>query len=159
MTGDFPHPSRAGHYGLVLDEELLLALTALATALVPGGDGYPSGGDAQVAAFIQDRASETDRALLERLCGRWPSRTVEEAEQALSAMEVEDPTAFQYLRELVYHGYYSSHRVLATLADRGHAYHGAPQPLGYRITEEMRVPSRERGSYISTEEARRATHR
>lgn len=158
MSGGFPHPSRPGHYGLQLSPELQSYLGHLATAMIPGADAYPSGGDAHVVGFIQDRASASDVDAFEQVMDRWPASSVSEATGAASAMEHEDPASFTYVREFLYHGYYSSHRVLAAMTDRGYAYRGAPQPLGYEITETMNVPSEARGSYIPTEEVARVSH-
>lgn len=153
MTDQFPHTSRAGYHGLTLGRELTTYLASVADALIPGDAHYPSGSVAQVSTFIQDRASEQDVTLLEQLRLLWPL-TGDGATEALTEMEAADPVSFAYLRELVYHGYYSSRRVLAAMADRGYSYHGAPQPLGYRITDTMKLPSTPRGSYIATEEVR-----
>jgi hypothetical protein len=157
MVDQFPHTSRAGHFGLTFSPELMGYLGAVATALVPGDGEYPSGSEAQVSTFIQDRSSEGDREVLLRLSSRWPADDADQAIAAVREMEAADPEAFLYLRELVYHGYYSSRRVLAAMADRGYGYHGAPQPLGYRIEEQMNVPSKVRGTYVSTDEVSRAS--
>lgn len=158
MSGGFPHPSRPGHYGQRLPGKLRDYLALVATAMIPGSETYPSGGDAQVVGFIEDRASAEDVVRLERLMELWPALAVTEATVAVRVMELDDPESFAYLRELLYHGYYASHRVLAAMTDRGYAYRGAPQPLGYEITETMKVPSVARGSYIPTEEVTRVTH-
>jgi hypothetical protein len=155
VSGGFPHPSRPGHYRQVLPEDLWAYLTLVATAMIPGGEGYPSGAEAQVVGFVQDRASADDVVALQQLMVRWPASSASEAVVAATSMELEDPASFVYLRELLYHGYYSSHRVLAALTDRGYAYRGAPQPLGYEITETMSVPTVARGSYLPTEEVTR----
>lgn len=149
---DFPHTSRAGFYGLVFPSELLGYLDHVSDALLPGNKDYPCGSNAQVATFIQDRASANDQGIIEQICGQWPASSAAEALAALQEMEQADPVSFAYLRELVFHGYYSSHRVLAVMADHGYRYHGAPQPLGYTIDEVMSRPSRPRGRYIATED-------
>lgn len=156
MNGGFPHPSRPGHYGQHLTADVQSYLVLLASAMIPGTETYPSGGDAQVIGFIQDRASAEDVVRLGRLGELWPAGSVAEATVAVRSMEREDPDSFVYLRELLYHGYYSSHRVLAAMTDRGYAYRGAPQPLGYAITEAMQTPSVARGSFIPTDEVTRA---
>lgn len=158
MTDQFPHTSRAGYHGVTLSPELTAYLDAVSDALVPGNDRYPSGSAAQVSTFIQDRVSDKDVELLDSLRRLRPVTDANGAVVVLAEMEATDPTSFAYLRELIYHGYYSSRRVLAAMADRGYVYHGAPQPLGYRITESMRMPSTARGGYISTEEVRRVSH-
>lgn len=62
---------------------------------------------------------------------------------------------FAWFREFAYHGYYASPRILAALTDRGYEYHGAPQPLGYAIAEQMRKPQSHRGAYLPTEAVKR----
>ena len=152
MTAGFPHHSRPGHYAPTLTEELQQYVGMVAEALIPAGDGYPSGREAQVALFVADRASEQDALLLAAIAERWPATSVDEATVNVAAMERQDVTSFVFLREFVYHGYYSSRRVLAAMVDRGYRYHGAPQPLGYPKTEELLVPSAQRGSFTATEE-------
>lgn len=157
MADHFPHTSRAGHHGLELGVDLLRYVGAVAGALIPGDEHYPSGADAQVASWIQDRASQNDVTVLTRLSELWPVGNGDDAASALASMEAVDPVSFAYLRELVYHAYYSSRRVLAAMSDRGYRYHGAPQPLGYRIAEAMQLPTKQRGSYIPTEEVHRVS--
>lgn len=157
MTG-FPHTSRAGFYGLLFGSELLGYLGHVSDALLPGNEDYPSGSQAQVPTFIQDRASENDQGILGQIRDQWPAGTAAEAATALVEMEQSDPVLFAYLRELVFHGYYSSHRVLAVMADHGYRYHGAPQPLGYRIDEVMSRPSKPRGTFIATEDVTHAAN-
>ncbi|MCY7401475.1 MAG: gluconate 2-dehydrogenase subunit 3 family protein [Nocardioides sp.] len=156
MTDDFPHTSRPGHYGLTIEPVLGEWVEAVSTALIPGNTDYPSAREAQVLEFVEQRVSPSDLELLGELSRHWPAAGDPAA--AVAAMEAADPTSFAYLRELVYHGYYSSQRVLAAMNDRGYAYHGAPQPLGYRIDETMIVPSRPRGHYLTTADVSRVAH-
>ena len=152
MSAGFPHHSRPGHYAPTLTKELQQYVGTIAEALIPGSEDYPSGRDAQVHLFVADRASEQDARALSAIAERWPATSVEQATTNLTAMEVEDVASFVFLREFVYHGYYASRRVLAAMVDRGYRYHGAPQPLGYPKTEELLVPSAQRGSFIPTDE-------
>lgn len=157
MSAGFPHQSRPGHYPPTLTPDLQEYVGTVAEALIPAGDGYPSGREAQVALFVADRASEQDARVLSEIVERWPAASVSQATANLGAMEGQDAASFLFLREFVYHGYYSSRRVLAAMVDRGYRYHGAPQPLGYPRTEELLVPTAQRGSFIPTEEVHRAT--
>ena len=152
MSAGFPHQSRPGHYAPTLTPELRQYVGAVAEALIPGGDGYPSGREAQVEHFVVDRASDQDAQLLAAIAERWPATSVDQAAANLAAMEIDDTASFVFLREFVYHGYYASRRVLAAMIDRGYRYHGAPQPLGYPKTEELLLPTDARGSFIPTNE-------
>ena len=152
MSAGFPHQSRPGHYAPTLSAALQQYVGTVAEALIPAGDGYPSGREAQVEHFVVDRASEQDAQLLAAIAERWPVTSVDQAAANLAAMEREDAASFVVLREFVYHGYYSSRRVLAAMVDRGYRYHGAPQPLGYPKTEELLLPTEPRGSFIPTDE-------
>lgn len=152
MTAAFPHQSRPGHYAPTLSDEMQQYVAIVAEALIPGTDGYPSGREAQVDLFVAERASAQDASRLAAIAERWPSTSVTEATTNLTAMEGQDVASFGYLREFVYHGYYSSRPVLSAMAVRGYRYHGAPQPLGYPRTEELLVPSARRGSFIATDE-------
>lgn len=153
---DFPHASRPGHYGIAFDATLKQALSVLVTALVPGDETYPSAADAQVVEFIESRSSTADEDVARRVVAGCAHDTADAASAALVALEKEQPDDFAWLRDFTYFGYYASRRVLAAMADRGYAYHGAPQPLGYAIAEEMQVPSAARGVFILTEEVTRA---
>lgn len=82
---------------------------------------------------------------------------VDSARAALEKVETENPELFAWLRAFVYHGYYSSPRVLAAMKDTGYGYHGAPQPLGYQISDDLLLPTKGRGSFIPTDEVSRAT--
>lgn len=152
---EFPHPSRPGHYRLSLDDDLRRALAMLSDAMIPGDDRYPSGSEAQVPLFVEARASAADLEALRTIVG---DRQFDgsSAAQALRQLENGNPLLFAWFREFVYFGYYASHRVLAAMADAGYAYHGAPQPLGYQIDEQMMLPGQSRGSFIPTAEVARA---
>lgn len=158
MTAGFPHHSRPGHYGTRLAPELQQFVATMASALIPGSEEYPAGSEAQVDVFVAERASGDDVERLTAIAERWPADTVDQAASSLARMEQGDPMAFLYLRELVFHGYYSSRRVLAAMVDRGYRYHGAPQPLGYPKTEELLLPSERRGSFIPTDEVTRVSY-
>src|SRR5262245_48947659 len=135
MTG-FTHPSRPGHHRQSFTAELRDRVALLASALIPASEGYPSGGDAQVATFMEERASRADRLRLEDIVDRFAVTSPENAYAALQQLESGEPLVFAWLRDFIYHGYYASRRVLAVMADRGYGYHGAPQPLGYSIDVE-----------------------
>ena len=123
-------------------------------AMIPGGDGYPSAVAARVPHYVEDRLAEGDRDQLERIVAITCDAV--SATDALRLLEAQHASDFGWLRELTYHGYYAAPAVLAAMSDRGYAYHGAPQPLGYVIAERPRVPVERRGSYIPTSEVRRA---
>ncbi len=152
MTAGFPHYSRPGHYPPTLTHEIQQYVATVADVLIPGSEPYPSGREAQVDRFVADRASEHDASTLSAIAERWPATSVSQATANLAVMERQDTASFLFLRELVYHGYYSSRRTLAAMVDRGYRYHGAPQPLGYPQTEELLVPSAGRGAFIPTDE-------
>jgi hypothetical protein len=153
----FPHPSRPGYFGTTFSAELRAGVAALADAMIPGNGDYPSASAAQVPLFIEERASEEDRARLAALVDRYPLAGPQEAAAALAELEKGDAWTFGWVREYVYHGYYAAPRVLAAMRDRGYDYHGAPQPLGYRLPGETARPAVARGSYIPTAEVTRAT--
>jgi hypothetical protein len=156
MTG-FTHPSRPGYYGISFPDAVREWLALAADALVPGDGEYPPASAAQVPRFIEERASPDDLARLADLAQQYPLGSNEAAIAAVTALEQNDAVGFGWLREHVYHGYYASRRVLATMVERGYDYHGAPQPLGYDLPGSTPVPAGRNGSYIRTEEVRRAT--
>jgi hypothetical protein len=75
----------------------------------------------------------------------------EELVGRLRALERDDAEAFAGLRAWVYYGYYGNGAVIDVL-EAANGYHGAPQPLGYRIPGESRLPAEPRGSYRATDE-------
>lgn len=156
---DFPHPSRPGHYGVVFDHDVRTALAVLVTALLPGDAVYPTGAQARVVDFIEARSSEADYTAAQAVVARCAHDSIEAAAASLQALERDDPQAFAWLYEFSCYAYYASGCVLSAMADRGYGYHGAPQPLGYQITQDMLVPSTGRGSYIATGEVTRVQNR
>ena len=151
----FPHQSRPGYYGITFSDELKERLRVLVTAMIPGGEGYPPAGEAQVVEFLEARSSSEDREWLTDVASRFDGNTTNSATDALTKLEADEPTLFAPLLQFVYHGYYSSPRVLAAMTDRGYAYHGAPQPLGYVTDPDLLPPPAGRGSYIPTSEVTR----
>lgn len=150
----FLHTSRPGCYDSTLSADSQRTLTILACALIPGDDAYPSAEQAHVPSFILERASADDAAQLERLILALDLASGADPSTALSELERTNGALFTWLRDWVYHGYYASPRVLAVMRDQGHAYHGAPQPLGYRMDAESPRQARSVGSYIPTDEVR-----
>ena len=153
---DFPHPSRPGHYGTVVSDSQRAAIASLVDALIPGDANYPCASDAQVPEFICARMGSDDLELLNEIVADAPEPlTADEAGRVIARLQEDRPLVFVWLREFTYHGYYASPRVLAAMTDRGYRYHGAPQPLGYSIAEEMRKPQSRRGAYLPTEAVKR----
>jgi len=148
----FPHPSRPGYYGTIFSEDMRSALALFASALIPGEGAYPSAADAQVVRFVEERSSADDRARIAALFAQGVGESADAAKELARTLESDRPAEFAWIRDFVYHAYYASRRVLAAMADSGHEYHGAPQPLGYVITEAMLVPVVPRGSYTPTDE-------
>lgn len=151
MTADFVHPSRPGFYGTTFSSDLREQVARVCDALIPGDAHYPPATVAHVPLFIEERSSATDRDRLEQVLGAMTLTSEQEATDAVARLEVADPASFAWVRELVYHGYYASRRVIATMTDRGYDYHGAPQPLGYKLAGTTAGPQARRGSYIETE--------
>lgn len=156
---DFAHPSRPGHYGVVFDDDLRSALAVLVTALLPGDDVYPCAAAARVVDFIEARSSASDHWTVQSVVARCAHDSAEIATAALQQLQVDDPGAFTWLYEFACYGYYASGRVLSIMADQGYAYHGAPQPLGYHISQDMLAPSAARGSYQATGQVTRVQDR
>lgn len=148
-----PHPSHPGHFGLSLSAAAADALGAVADALIPAGDSYPSARDAGVVEFVADRMAPVEAQALESLLAGLPSGG--DVAGWLRELERERPEDLLLLTTWVYQAYWCSHAALAALRRRGSDYHGAPQPLGYRIPDYDAAPSTPRGGYIATEEVTR----
>lgn len=152
MTAAFVHPSRPGFYGTTFSAELRDRLAKVCDTLIPGDADYPSATVAHVPRFIEERCSAADLARLEPVLSGLALGSEQEAFDSVVHLEADDPVTFAWVRELVYHGYYASRRVIAAMTDRGYDYHGAPQPLGYPLPGTTGGPQARRGSYIKTEE-------
>ena len=151
MTG-FPHQSRPGYYGITFTTTQREILAHLSDAMIPAGDNYPSASEAQVVQFVEERSSVDDVARLSTIEASLSGTARSDMGAVLRNLEEAEPETFIWLRQFIYHGYYSSHRVIAAMVDHGYDYHGAPQPLGYAITKEPRIPATHHGSFISTAE-------
>ena len=71
----FPHQSRPGYYGITFTDELKERLRVLVTAMIPGGEGYPPAGEAQVVEFLEARSSSEDREWLTDVASRFDGKT------------------------------------------------------------------------------------
>lgn len=147
---EFPHPSRPDFYGIHFDEELKLSLALCVDILIPGYEEYPSASQARVVEFLESRSSSVDEEHFQQVCSYLSDSgmTVE----GMKSLEASKPDLFEWLKNFVYYGYYSSNLVLNALALRGYAYHGAPQPLGYSTSPDQPIPSATRSSFFATEE-------
>ena len=149
---EFPHPSRPGYYDVTFDPGLISDLKNCVDVLIPGNRHYPSASQARVVSFLESRSSEADKVALSAVVKLLAESGI--SESSMRDFEAADPTTFQWFRDFVYYGYYASHKVLDALETRGYDYHGAPQPLGYRVAEPQPIPQSQRGSYVQTMEVR-----
>jgi hypothetical protein len=142
------HPSRPGYHRAPLAADAEARMALVAETMIPPAEGWPAAGE-QVSRFVSGRISAAEREGLEPVLAELAEESV--AEEWLRRLEVERPERFAELRAWVYYGYYGSGSVIDVL-DARYGYHGAPQPLGYRIEREPRLPAVPRGSYRRTEE-------
>jgi len=144
------HPSRPGFHDAPLSAACRARLALVAEAMIPPAAGWPPAGEL-VAHFVSRRTSPAQRDSLEALLEPLEGLAPEAVEGWLGGLESGRPESFAELRTWVYHGYYTSGAVIDVL-DAAAGYHGAPQPLGYRIETPPRAPAHARGSYRRTEE-------
>lgn len=148
---------RSSDDGSRLSQPARDALAAVADAMIPGGEGYPPASETTAVEFVDRRARTDDLALLEDLLsGLDAGWDRDRVSSWIRDLERSDPGAFALLRSYLYHGYYVSKRLLAALAAKGMDYRGAPQPHGFKLDREPPRPARATGSFVSTEEVRRA---
>jgi hypothetical protein len=145
---EMEHPSRPGYHGAPLSAEGGAAMALVAETMIPSAEGWPASGEL-VSHFVSGRISAAEREGLEPLLAELAGEA--DPEDWLRRVEEERPERFAELRAWVYYGYYGSGSVIDVL-DARYGYHGAPQPLGYRIDREPRLPAKPRGSYRRTEE-------
>lgn len=140
--GNFPAPSDTG----IIDDFILKRVPP--AGVVTGPLPYPG---------IDSNALCETLSMLDHHGGR------DDMTAALARLEREQPFPFGALWRLATYGYYSRPETIAAIQqDLAPAYHGAPLPLGYvhaiepwDPTDPLQLPSRPRGSYISTDEVKR----
>jgi hypothetical protein len=147
---DLPTPVLRRSPDVTLDPETRRTLHDVARIMIPAWEDLPDAG-AITVDFVSRRAEPADAEFL---------GAVTTALRAPSAATVRDfetrrPADFAVLRWWVYSAYYSSPVVIGLMQLAGSRYHGAPQPLGYRIDDEAPVPATPRGAYQRTEEVTR----
>lgn len=110
-------------------------LQAVVTQLLPGGQGFPSAGDVDLAAWIggQSRFAAAIEWLLENLPGDFAKMSPDAQKAALEALEAADAERFGSVVVAAYSGYYTRPEVLAVIeAERGYKAR-PPQPGGYEL--------------------------
>jgi hypothetical protein len=123
--------------------------------MIPGSGDYPSASAVDVTAFISKRVNPAELEALERLCDQVDPTTDErEVSTWVHELQSANPADFELLRYLVYTAYYRAPEVIAVLNSRGFDYHGAPQPYGYDVAQDIPLPKHTRGSFISTDAVR-----
>jgi hypothetical protein len=147
---DLPTPALRRSPDVELDPTTATVLRDVARIMIPAWEEFPDAG-AITVDFVSRRAEPPDVTFLaEALAGLRapdPSR--------LRDFECSRPADFAVLRWWVYSAYYSSPVVIGLMQLAGSRYHGAPQPLGYRIDVDAPVPATPRGTYQRTEEVTR----
>ena len=151
-----PKPSWfPGYYGIELDERTASALAAVADAMIPGDENYPSAGEAHVVDFVQARINPAEHEALERLLANIGVEDAAAIAAWLTELEEDNTSALELLRFLVYSAYYRDEAVVRAINRRGYDYHAAPMPYGYEVPEDIPLPDGSRGSYTPTTEVRR----
>lgn len=146
-------PSKAAR-GEPLDPASTRLLGELADVMIPGDERYPPASETNAVEFVVQQLSLDDAAALTALLRTAPAERGDLGGW-LRQVEQEQSDCFALLRSYLYHGYYSSKRLLATLAQLGCEYRGAPQPKGFDIQEPPPQPATLRGGFLRTEEVRR----
>lgn len=147
---DLPTPALRRSPDVELDETTAATLRDIGRIMIPAWEEFPDAG-AITVDFVSRRAEPSDAEFLRNVTAglRAPEPS------SLRAFEREHPADFAVLRWWVYSAYYSSPVVIGLMQLAGSRYHGAPQPLGYRIETDAPVPATPRGSYQRTEEVTR----
>jgi hypothetical protein len=144
------HASWPNNYDAPLSAEAEAAIAAIADVMIPPLAGRPDAGEL-VPRFVSERISPAERDSIQEFLGEIEGTSRPDLRVWLETLEAARPDCFEALRAWVYYGYYTS----GTLIDILHAqagYHGAPQPVGYKIDHAPRIPMAQRGSYLRTDE-------
>lgn len=159
--------------GLQLTDVQLEALRMAADLIIPPGDGFPAPSEVRVVEDFMVRyiAADGEDAKYFPMVGEdqfkndvdalaKAFRQGQDSVAALRDIENERPAFFEYLRGLLYFGYYSRPQVVLAIRSQleaGRDYRGPPQPYGYLDviedwSEDMTWPTR--GSYTPTDAVR-----
>ena len=109
---------------------------ALFDTLLPGEEGFPSGAEANVGAWLAARAERFSAALadvLKRLPADFPALGADAREAALREIERDAPAAFHALTTGVYSAYYASPAVRTAIEAKTGYFARPPQPDGYAL--------------------------
>jgi hypothetical protein len=146
------HP---GYYGVSLSDAAARALTAVADVMIPGTGVFPRASDVGVTEFISARVNPIQLEQLESMLADVdPAGNAEAIADWLGERQTADANQFVTLRYFIYTAYYSAPEVVRALNRRGFDYHGAPQPYGYEVAEDIPLPDHRRGSFIPTDAVR-----
>ena len=148
------HPSAPGYYESPLSERAAAGLARLADVVIPPAEGFPDAGEI-VPDFVSQRIDASERDTLEAALAGRGEDSPEQLEAWFGEVESNDQPLFLALRTWIYFGYYGSRGVVEALRLKGSEYHGAPQPFGYRIDRETRLPAEPRGTWTPTEDVSR----
>jgi hypothetical protein len=130
-------------------------LTALADALVPGGEGMPSASDAGVPSRWIDRALEARPDLADALAATLDAAVGEDAPTFLAHLEADEPGVLETLQLLVAGAYFMSPRTRRALDYPGQTQQPVlPGEAEYYEPEKLLRPVRERGTvYTAVDDA------
>ena len=110
-------------------------LQAVLMRLLPGGEGFPSAEDVDLAAWIgqQPRFASATDWLLEHLPDDFADLSQGRQKALLEQLETHDAERFGTFVIAAYSGYYTHPDVLSVIeAERGYKA-GPPQPGGYQL--------------------------
>ena len=132
---------------VVLSDDRRATLSALADALIPGGDGMPSASDAGVPSRWIDRALESRADLAETLGEILDAARGQEPITFLEQLEETEPARLETLQLLVAGSYFMSPRTRKVLGYPGQTQHPVlPGEAAYYGPDELLAQVRARGA-------------
>ncbi len=128
-------------------------LEAIVDHLLPGGQGFPSASDTDLASWMaaQRRFAPAVSWLIERLPDDFAALPQDQQLGQLQAAEAADSERFGVVVIAAYSGYYTHRAVLAAVETHRGYKAGPPQPGGYALQpfdpQLLQVPSGRGPSY------------
>jgi hypothetical protein len=141
-----------------LDRGVAQQLMSLADALIPADDPWPAPTSTAGLCdyFVEAIRVQRDQIELRILATTWAECPVEDPEQAVLAMQRILPSSFALFRQICYTGYYAQAEVVRVIQSELNCdYHSPPQPTGYVMELDERIPAPRIGSYTPTNQVRR----
>lgn len=134
---------------------MIASLAAALDRILPGGEGFPSAGEVDLAGHLAKRPGKhaVEEAFASKLPAGFANLPGREQTAQLVALEAHEPALFKAFLVIAYSGYYAHPAVLEILESVTDYRARPPQPVGYALEpfdEAMRASARLRPPHFRT---------